>query len=434
MFAGLTIARGGLRKFGLALAASTVLALGALSPMQAAAQETVLKFVSWQNDEPGVGGWWASVIEEYKAQHPGVEIEWTKVERAAFADTMTTLFAGGSPPDIVHLASFEFQRFAKEGWLENLAPWVEKSGTSLDGWAGQKTCELDNETVCVMMLYFGYIMAYNEAILTAEGLAPPTNYAELLEVARKTTKDLNGDGIIDQFGLHHPTKVGGGQYVTEMLNYVLDAGGRWTNAEGQVTINTPEVIEGLTRWKTVVTEGLMPRDLSSGETRQLLADGKIAVGLDGPWLVPIIAKGAAAADVKIVADPLSPPVGGSSNVLGMSKDISDEHKALVWDFIALAMSDTFQSSYATLAASPAPSPRADIAEATAVTPEFGLLVDAAKAASAAGIDRIPAGLEVQYNEFAKMVMEESQRMIIENLDPAAVAATMQARAEELQNQ
>ena len=69
-----------------------------------------------------------------------------------------------------------------------------------------------------------------------------------------------------------------------------------------------------------------------------------------------------------------------------------------------------------------------------MTPEFGLLVEGAQAASAEGIDRIPAGLEIQYNEFAKMVMEESQRMIIEDLDPAAVAATMQARAEELQNQ
>lgn len=434
MFEGLSRARGGLRKAGLALALSTALVAGALSPMLAAAQETTLKFVSWQNDEPGVGGWWASLIEEFKAQHPGVEVEWTKVERAAFADTMTTLFAGGSPPDIVHLASFEFQRFANEGWLEDLGPWFDKGGVGLDGWAGQQICEFNGETACVMMLYFGYIMAYNQAILDAEGLAAPTSYEELLEVARKTTKDLNGDGIIDQFGLHHPTKVGGGQYVTEMLNYVLDAGGRWTNAEGQVTINTPEVIEGLTRWKTIVTEGLMPRDLSSGETRQLLADGKIAVGLDGPWLVPILAKGAASEDVKIVADPLSPPVGGSSNVLGMAKDISDEHKALVWDFIQLAMSDEFQSTYATLAASPAPSPRADITEATAVTPEFGLLVEGARAASAEGIDRIPVGLEIQYNEFAKMVMEESQRMIIEDLDPAAVAATMQARAEELQNQ
>ena len=52
----------------------------------------------------------------------------------------------------------------------------------------------------------------------------------------------------------------------------------------------------------------------------------------------------------------------------------------------------------------------------------------------AKVDRIPKGLELQFNEFAKMVMEESQRMIIQDLDPKAVAATMQAKAEALQKQ
>jgi multiple sugar transport system substrate-binding protein len=56
----------------------------------------------------------------------------------------------------------------------------------------------------------------------------------------------------------------------------------------------------------------------------------------------------------------------------------------------------------------------------------------AQAASKAGVDRIPRGLEIQYNEFAKMVMEEVQRMIIQDLDPAAVARTMQAKAVALQ--
>ena len=59
---------------------------------------------------------------------------------------------------------------------------------------------------------------------------------------------------------------------------------------------------------------------------------------------------------------------------------------------------------------------------------------AAQAASKAGVDRIPQGLEIQYNEFAKMIMEESQRMIIQDLDPKAVAATMQAKAEAIQKQ
>ena len=48
------------------------------------------------------------------------------------------------------------------------------------------------------------------------------------------------------------------------------------------------------------------------------------------------------------------------------------------------------------------------------------------------MDRIPTGLEVQYGEFGKMVQEEVQRMLIEDLDPADVVKVIQARAVEIQ--
>lgn len=416
------------------LAAAGLVALCTTTALPALAQNKVLKFVSWQKDERGAGDWWGSVIKEFEATHPGVKIEWTKVERGAFADTMTTLFAGGQPPDIVHLASFEFQKFADNGWLEPLDPYIKNAKLDLKGWAGQDTCSWNKETVCVMMLYFGYFMAYNEELLKKEGLEVPKNYAEFLTAARKLTKDVNGDGIVDQFGTGHETRGGGGQYMSEMMNYTLDAGARWTDENGKVTINTPQMIEGLARWKTIVKENLTPRDLAAGEVRQLFADGKIAMKTDGPWLWPIIQKGKAKDQIKLTMAPFSPPVGGSSNVLGIASEISPENKKLAWDFIAIATSDKFQSTYATLGASPPPDPRADTSGASKDTPHFDLLVKATKAAADAKIDRIPKGLELQFNEFAKMVMEESQRMIIQDLDPKVVAATMQKKAETLQKQ
>lgn len=416
------------------LAAAGLVTLGTMTALPALAQNKVLKFVSWQKDERGTGDWWGSVIKEFEATHPGVKIEWTKVERGAFADTMTTLFAGGQPPDIVHLASFEFQKFADNGWLEPLDPYIKNAKLDLKGWAGQDTCTWNKQNVCVMMLYFGYFMAYNEDLLKKEGLEVPKNYAEFLTAARKLTKDINGDGIVDQFGTGHETRGGGGQYMSEMMNYTLDAGARWTDENGKVTINTPQMIEGLTRWKTIVKENLTPRDLAAGEVRQLFADGKIALKMDGPWLWPIIQKGKARDQIKLTTVPFNPPVGGSSNVLGIASEISPENKKLAWDFIAIATSDKFQSSYATLGASPPPDPRADTTGASKETPHFDLLVKATKAAADAKVDRIPKGLELQFNEFAKMVMEESQRMIIQDLDPKVVAATMQKRAEALQQQ
>ncbi|MBZ6077216.1 ABC transporter substrate-binding protein [Microvirga puerhi] len=406
----------------------------ALSTNVAFAQNKVLKFVSWQKDERGVGDWWASVIKAFEEAHPGVKIEWTKVERGAYADTMTTLFAGGNPPDIVHLASFEFQKFADNGWLEPLDPYIKDSKLDLINWAGQDTCVWNKQTVCTMMLYFGYFLAYNEDLLKKEGLSVPKTYAEFLEAAKKTTKDLNGDGIIDQYGTGHETRGGGGQYISEMMNYTLDAGGRWTDENGKVTINTPQMIEGLSRWKTIVKNNLTPRDMSAGEVRQLFADGKIALKMDGPWLWPIIQKGKAKDQIKTAMVPFNPPVGGSSNILAIPTDISKDNKKLVWDFIKIATSDPFQSTYATLGASPPPSPRADIKAAKAENPNFDLLVEATQAAAKAKVDRIPKGLEIQFNEFSKMVMEEAQRMIIQDLDPKAVAATMQQKAEALQQQ
>lgn len=416
------------------LAAGALVALSTATTLPALAQTKVLKFVSWQKDERGTGEWWGSIIKEFEATHPGVRIEWTKVERAAFADTMTTLFAGGQPPDIVHLASFEFQKFADNGWLEPLDPYIKAAKLDLKGWAGQDTCTWNRQTVCVMMLYFGNIFAYNEELLKKEGLSVPKNAAEFMMAARKLTKDLNGDGITDQFGTGHETRGGGGQYMSELMNYTLDAGGRWSDENGKVTIDTPQMIEGLSRWKTIVKDSLTPRDLPSGEIRQMFADGKIAMRSDGPWLWPIVLKGKAKDQIKLATVPFVPPMGGSSNVLGMAADIAPENKKLVWDFIQLATSDTFQSSYATMAAAPPPSPRADISAAAKEVANFDLLAQSVRAAADAKVDRIPKGLELSFNEFAKMVMEECQRMVIQDLDPKVVAATMQKKAEALQKQ
>lgn len=418
-----------LRNLALATAAGC-LALTVAVPAQA----QTLKFVSWQKDEPGVMDWWAALIDRFQADNPGVTVEWTKVARSSYVDTMTTLFAGGTPPDIVHLAAFEFQQFADNGWLEDLGSYVQAANLDLNGWTGQSACEYQGQTVCLMLLYTGYVMAYNQALLDAGNVALPTNWEEYLAAVTALTRDTNNDGLPDQFGTGHDTAGAGSQYITEMMNYILDTGARFTDADGKITINTPEMTEGLRRWKEVVKGGLTPRDMPSADIRQLFSDGRIAIRLDGPQIWPIAARSPNAADLKVAAVPFAAPVGGGSNVLGMASEISDDHKKLVWEFIALVASDEMQSAYATAVSSPAPSPRADMSEAKAKVPPFDIIADAARRASDAGIDRLPKGLEIQFNEFTKMMKDEAQRMIIEDLDPAVVAATMHEKAEAIQRQ
>jgi len=408
--------------------AALALGLGALAvPAQA---DTTLRFLSWQVEDPGYGAWWKAAIAEFERTHPGVKVQFTQVPRDSYADQMTTLFASGSPPEIVHLASFEFQTFADNGWLENLDPWIERSKLDLKGWAGQSRCRWEGDTVCVMLLYYGTILAYNQAMFDAAGLKAPTSWQEHVAASRALTKDTNGDGLIDQFGVGLTTAGGAGQYLSELLVYVVDAGGAWSNAKGEPTLDTPAMVEALTRWKTLVKEKLTPLDLAAGDVRQLFVEGKIAQRIDGPWLYGIIqkAKPEIQAKLRIVAPPGHPPMGGSSNIIAMPSEIDDAKKKLVWDFITLVASEDQQRRFAELGASPAPRPGAVPPDIKAKVPHFDVLLATMNEASAANVDRIPIGFEAQFNEFSKMIMEEAQRMLVQDLPPAQAAATMQKRA------
>ena len=421
-----------MRRFSL-LRLALVLALLTLSAGGALSQDTTLTFISWQVDEPGVGDWWRTAIAEFESNNEGVTIDFTKVARPEYADTFLTLFAGGTPPDIVHLAAFEFQQFADAGWLEDLAPWVDNSELSLDGWAGAVKCQWEGETSCIMLLYFGFVMVVNDAILESIGHEAPTNWDEMLAVLRAATQDTDGDGIVDQWGICHHTNAGS-QYASQMLSYVVGSGGYWTSAEGEVTINTPEVTEGFTRWKTIFDEGLSPLDLSSGDCHQLMMEGKLATRMEGSWVYNFVrrAEPEVQQHLRIVRVPFDVPVGGGSNVIAMASEISDERKALVWDFIEIVTSQEWQEQFGVFVGNPAPRPGTLTDAIYEAVPHVDILLDSQTTASENGIDRSPTGLQIVYNEFAKLVRDEAQRMIADDVDPAEVTASLHDLAVELQ--
>ena len=396
------------------------------------AQDTTLTFVSWQVDSP-VGEWWADAIDQYESTHEGVSIEFTKVARPEYADTFLTLFAGGTPPDIVHLAAFEFQQFADAGWLEDLSPWVENSELDLEGWAGQEKCFWDGEMSCIMLLYFGFVMVVNDAILDSIGHSTPTNWEEYIAVLRAATQDTDGDGIIDQWGVCHHTNEGS-QYASQMLTYVVGSGAYWTSSEGEVTIDTPEMVEGFTRWKTVLSEGLSPLDLSSGDCHQLMIEGKLATRVEGSWVYGFVlrAEPEVQQHLRVVHVPFDVPVGGGSNVIAMPSEISDERKQLVWEFIELVTSQEWQEQYGLFVGNPAPRPGSLTEAYYDVIPHVDILLESQTTASEHGIDRSPTGLQIVYNEFTKLVRSEAQRMVADDVDPAEVVANLHALTVELQ--
>jgi multiple sugar transport system substrate-binding protein len=397
---------------------------------QPATAGTKLRFYSWQTDDQSNSVWWLAANKAFEAANPDVSIEFVKVPRDSFADAMMVMFSGNTPPDIVHLAAFEFPSFAQEDFLEDLTPYIKKDGLDLTGWAGQEKCVVAGKTVCINLNYFGYLMFYNAALLKAAGVEVPHDWASYLDAARKMT--AVGGGQSFGVGLH--TTAGAGQYLTELLAMVLDAGGRWSNAAGKPTVDTPQVIEGLRRWKQLQTEKLTPMGLKAEDVRQLFIEGRIGIRLDGPWMWGLLAKARPELqpNLKVAETPTETPLGGTSNVIAIPASLSPERKKIVWEYIKLITSQHWQEQYVVLSGQLAPRPHSLTEEALAAKPFLATFQAAQDKASAKGIDRLPTGFETTYNEFAKIITEEAQRMVIENADPAAVARKMQARVSALQ--
>ena len=81
---------------------------------------------------------------------------------------------------------------------------------------------------------------------------------------------------------------------------------------------------------------------------------------------------------------------------------------------------------------PAPRPGTLTDAIYEAVPHVDILLASQTTASENGIDRSPTGLQIVYNEFAKLVRDEAQRMIADDVDPAEVVASLHDLAVELQ--
>lgn len=397
-------------------------------------EETTLSFTTWQLMDGDLVPWWNGLVEEFEAAHPGVTVQVTDLARDTYAETLLSQFVSGSPPDITHLASFEFAAFSQRGLLQELDSYAKRDGIDINKWAGQKVLQVDRTNYGIMLLYFGFNLYYNEALLQEAGLGVPTNWDEYLAASRALTIDKDNDGITDQYGAGFQTAPGPGQYITGLLNFVLDSGAYWTDANGKVTIDTPQMANAFQKWKTLLSENLTPRGMKINDVRQLFNEGKIAMIIEGPWMWGVSRKAApeVLASIKVASSPMSPPVGGSSNGLGIPASLSDEEKELVWEFIKLATSEKWQIKYIEAGQTSA-RPNTPITDkARADVPPIDLIFAAKDAAAAAGVDRLPTGLEPVYNDFALMVQESAERMVQDDLDPADVLQDLQEAVESLQ--
>jgi len=250
-----------------------------------------LKFSGW--GEPNEKKLYEELIKTFESQNPGIKVEYIHIP-ADYAGKMNTVLAGGSAPDVFYVGDGDFARWAKLGLLMNLEERVQASDLDLeDMWpSALERYRFDGNSAGTGDLYAlpmdvaPTVLYYNKDLFDEAGVPYPSpdtpmTFEELLEVSKKLTKDTNGDGKPEQFGMGPAWWEG----------FVWGNGGKiLSDDRKEFMLDRPEATEALQFAADLRNvHGVSPdsRALQAMNDGQMFETGRLAMIIGGRWMVPV---------------------------------------------------------------------------------------------------------------------------------------------------
>lgn len=151
--------------------------------------------------------WLSKAIADFERDHPGVKVEheqmkWDQIDSKCMAD-----FRARIPHDVVWSSPQLLAKHAAVGDLLDLSPYLNWSPEEIADFAWNPVWnvgERDGKRTAVSLGAHTRVVAYRRDLFLQAGLdpdRPPESLEELVEYARRLTRDTDGDGRIDQWGL-----------------------------------------------------------------------------------------------------------------------------------------------------------------------------------------------------------------------------------------
>lgn len=317
-----------------ALATAAVLAMSACSGGSGGDDngKVTLTFLSHYGDEPMKGGI-TKLVDEWNAAHPDIQV---KQQTVKFDDLLTTLNVrqtGGRGADILSSYALWGGQLAANGVLDKPpADVAEDIKTNYSEAAAAAVTGGDGQVFGYPTEFNTYVLYYNKKILADAGYdAPPADWAQLKEVADKTTKK-DGSGNYEVQGISL-IQDGDNQTAHPFLSLLDAAGGKFLKANGSSALDgkakSVMQLESELAKKGATTTSIMP-------TKAFPAD-QVAMAIQASWWI-----GSLKAQMKdhyadVGTAPVPGPESGDKGSLAYAfftgVNAGSKHKEQAWEFL-----------------------------------------------------------------------------------------------------
>ena len=149
-----------------------------------------------------------NVIAAYRRIEPDVDVRLVEAsDRSDLIARLSTAFAGRKPPDLFLINYRFFGQFAVRGVLEPVESRLEESvAFDEDDFYEQAldAFRFDGELMCLPQNVSSLVVYYNRELFARANVSEPIpgwTWNEMVEKAIALTRDEDGDGNVDQYGL-----------------------------------------------------------------------------------------------------------------------------------------------------------------------------------------------------------------------------------------
>jgi ABC-type glycerol-3-phosphate transport system substrate-binding protein len=178
-----------------------------------------------------------------------------------------------------------YGKFAKLQAIEPLDGYVAENKTFLNDFSelALATYTYGGKLYAIPWRTSMNLLAYRADLLKKYNVKVPSTYAELLDAATKVRQGLVADGQDDVYGIVARGMRGEGLNMWIIGSSILPAlGGKWLDASGKPQVNSPEMVQGLAYYATLLQKAGSPDapSMSWDDCSRVFFGGKAAFYLD----------------------------------------------------------------------------------------------------------------------------------------------------------
>jgi multiple sugar transport system substrate-binding protein len=158
--------------------------------------------------DPAEKAAYETLVAAFEATHPEIDVTIVHVpDQADYRRRLATDFSAGTPADIVFINYRRYASLAAKGAIEPLGPYLAKSSVIEESDFYAETTKpfyWEGKLQCIPQNLSSLVVYYNKSLFDAAGAQYPAddwNWDDFLATAKALTKDTDGDGTIDQYGL-----------------------------------------------------------------------------------------------------------------------------------------------------------------------------------------------------------------------------------------